>query len=239
MKNNQKNTVIAVLSAICIILLLFLVFSGTKNHVLDTNLKAAKDSIETIKLKNGDLLYEKKGYLLKTQELEEMLEINKKERKELEKKLSSSLASIAVLKGQIKTDTIYLNDTAFIDKNGVFKNKFDYSDEWFSLKGTSVYNGSNFKTSIDNISMEVPLKIGTTKDHKWFVTSENPYIVFTDIDGAELNNIKQKRWGLGIQLGVGAFTGYGATRTSEGIMRSGLTVGVGLYLGIGINYRIL
>ena len=88
--------------------------------------------------------------------------------------------------------------------------------------------------------MEVPLKVGTTKDNKWFVTSENPYVQFTSIEGANIEKAKPKRWVIGIQGGIGGIFGYGISGCSaDGIVRTGWILGAGGYVGIGVTYKLL
>lgn len=88
--------------------------------------------------------------------------------------------------------------------------------------------------------MEVPLKVGTTKDNKWFVTSENPYVQFTSIEGANLEKAKPKRWSFGIYGGVGAIFGYGISGCSaDGIVRTGWILGAGGSVGFGLTYKLL
>ena len=54
--------------------------------------------------------------------------------------------------------------------------------------------------------MNVPLMLGLTDDYKFWVKTDNPYVTFTNIDGAVIDNSsvkKDKRLHHGISLGFG------------------------------------
>ena len=104
----------------------------TKQHdqinKYENNIEALCDSLTTITLKNGDLLYEKQAYLLEIKELEDRLGISRSETKELERKLKSSLSTIAQLRGTIHVDTVICYDSIYI-KDDISYVKFSYKDE--------------------------------------------------------------------------------------------------------------
>jgi hypothetical protein len=208
----------------------------------ETNIKALTDTLHTYELKNGELLYEKQGYIAEKKELEEYIGIKEKEVKEIEKKLKSALATIAKLQAQVRIDTIHTIDSIEAMPDSTIHCHFNYNDKWLALNGVTNVEFDPFKshTIINNINMEVPLKVGTTEDNKWFATSENPYVLFTSVDGANLEKAKPKRWSLGIQGGVGAIFGYGISGCSvDGIVRTGWIVGAGGYVGLGLTYKLI
>ena len=241
-KDNWQNILLGVFGFVIIILLMSTTCTNQKLGKAENNLKALTDTLHTYKLKNGELMYEKQGFIAEKKELEEYIGIKEKEVKEIEKKLKSALATIAKLQGQVRVDTIHMTDSIEVLPDSTYNCHFNYNDKWLSMDGvTSVQlDPFNSHTIINNIGMEVPLKVGTTEDNKWFVTSENPYVQFTSIEGANLEKAKQKRWSLGIQAGVGGIFGYGISGCSaDGIVRTGWILGAGGYVGIGISYKLI
>jgi hypothetical protein len=123
------------------------------------------------------------------------------------------------------------------DENEI-RNNFSFSDNWLSLSGTTIYKDYKFSTTLNNLSMDVPLKIGTTKDNTWFVTTENPYVSFSSIEGASIEKVKPKRFSLSIQTGLGLSYGYGMSGSNDGIVRSGWFFGPALHFGVGVSYKL-
>lgn len=202
--------------------------SNQKIENLDNNLKAARDSVETIMLENGNLLAEKSSYIIKEKELYDIIDITKKEKKEIEKKLNDKIAYIADIESNIKIDTVETIRDSIIYIDSTMFNRFNYDSEWLSFNGIS--NLKTNKTNIFDINIPAPLKFGLTDDYKVFVESENPYLNIsyingTVIDGSNLHKNKSK-WNIGIQGGFGAQYGFIKKQFDMGI-----------YIGFGINYN--
>ena len=237
-KNNWKNILLIVLSCIVIALTMSTAYKSQKLGTAENNIIALTDTIKSYELKNGDLLYEKQGYILKKQELEKYLELKESEINELERKLGSAITTIASLEGQVRVDTIKLVDSIYIEKDIIY-NDFSYYDDWLTLCGTTTYKDNIFNTTLNTIAIDVPLKVGTTADNKWFATSSNPYVSFTNIEGVSLEKAKPKRWAFGFQAGVGVVGGVGICGNSDGFIRSGWVLGAGLYVGLGVSYKFM
>lgn len=203
----------------------------------ENNISALTDTISTYKLKNGELLYEKQGYIAEKEQLSTFIWVQESEIKELEKKLGSAVSTIAKLKQEVKVDTLKLIDSVYIYDDEI-RNDFSFSDNWLSLSGTTIYKDCDFSTTLNNLSMDVPLKIGTTKDNSWFVTTENPYVSFSSIEGASIEKTKHKRFSLSIHAGVGISYGYGMSGSVDGIVRSGWFFGPAVHIGAGISYKL-
>ncbi len=241
MKEKIKTASIVILCILCTVLVCTTTCSRRDNAILENNIAALNDTVHEYKLKNGELMYEKQGFILEKQELEKYLDISKKEVKELEKKLGSALATISKLQAQINIDTLQMHDTVTVEPDSTYTNNFYYSDDWLKLNGTSKFtlNPFDVSTKINNISIEANLKVGMSKDNKFFATSDNPYLKFTQIEGANMVAPQQKRWSVSLQLGVGGFVGLGACfPLPSGTVNTGLVTGVGLYGGIGCSYRL-
>lgn len=239
--SHWKECLILILFFICIALTMSTTCTRQDLNKAETNLKALTDTLHTYKLKNGELMYEKQGFITEKDELEKYIGVKENEVKEIEKQLKSALATIAKLRAEVHIDTIHTKDSVVLLPDSTFQCYFNYDDTWLSLDGvTSIYlDPFNSHTIVNSISMEVPLKIGTTKDDRWFVTSENPYVSFTSVEGANLDKAKPKRWSLGFQIGVGGIVGWGVSGANDGIVRSGWIGGFGGYVGLGITYKFI
>lgn len=240
-KTYWKETVIAILTFICIVLIMSSTCTNRKLNIAENNLQAMNDTLHTYVLKNGELMYTQQGYIARVDELEQYIGIQKKEVKELEKKLKSALATISKLEAQVKIDTVHMHDSVYITPDSVYHSHFNYSDKWLTMDGETSFQFDPFNTHtiINSIRMDVPLKIGTTADDKWFAVSDNPNVVFTSVEGANIEKAKPKKWSLGIQLGVGGVIGYGISGAkNDGIVRTGWFVGAGGYVGIGATYKL-
>jgi hypothetical protein len=241
MKEKIKTTGLIILCVLCLVLIGVTTCQHKDNSILENNIAALNDSVHTYQLKNGELMYEKQGYIAEKAELEKYIGIKESEIKEIEKKLKSALATIANLRAQVRIDTVQMRDSIEVLPDSTYNCHFNYNDKWLAINGTTQVKLDPFNshTILNNINMEVPLKVGMTKDNKWFVTSENPYVQFTQVEGANLDSNKQKRWSLSLQVGLGGFVGYGASfPVHSGTVQSGIVAGVGLYGGLGFSYRL-
>ena len=88
-QSNWKNILLIIFSCIIVVLLMSTTCTKQKLDIANNNIAALTDSIHTYQLKNGELMYEKQGYVLEKEELEKYLEISKGEVKDLEKKLTT------------------------------------------------------------------------------------------------------------------------------------------------------
>ena len=240
-RDNWKNILLVIFFLIIIVLIMSTTCTSQKLGKAENNINALTDTLHTYKLKNGELMYEKQGFISDKNELEKSIGIKEKEVKELEKKLKSALSTIAKLQAEVRIDTIHAIDSVEVLPDSTYNCHFNYNDKWLSLNGTTSIKLDPFNshTIINNINMEVPLKVGTTKDNKWFVTSENPYVLFTSVDGANLDKAKPKRWSIAVQGGIGVIFGYGISGSPDGIVRTGWILGGGTYFGLGITYKLI
>ncbi len=229
-KNKYKDVIIIISIIVIIILLMSTTCINRRNENLTNNIKALTDSVQTINLKNGELLSTKQSLLLEKKELEKYLDINKKEINYLEKKLKSSLALISKMECEINVDTIVMTDSVIINNNTI-DSYFDYKDKWVKLNGHTLFLNNTSTTTINNITMNADLKMGLTDDYKIFVISDNPYLTFNEIDAAAIEGSvvreKKKRWNIGAQIGIGA--GYNLIGKTDKIF-------IGPFLGVGISY---
>lgn len=203
-----------------------------KLDISEQNLIAYKGKMEQLELKNGELITVRDSYIMDKKQLEEELGVTKKEVKNLEKKLESSLAYISNIESQVRIDTVTIvKDSIIYDEGDIAKIHCDYQDEWFGVKVTTDLTGPEITTSLFDITMDVPLKVGLTDNYKLFIQSDNPYVNFTSMEGAVIDGSKlrqkQRKFGLSVQGGFGV--------NYDLISKQ---LGVGPHLGVGVHWRI-
>ena len=208
------------------------------NERLETttqNLIAYKGQLEEVELQNKNLLVAKDSYIATINDLEEQLDITKKEAKEIQRQLDSKIAYISKIEQSVKVEYVeVVKDSIVYVNNQHAIAKFHYNDEWMRFDGENEFQfGNNFDyiTRVKNISITAPLTIGLTNDYQVFVTSPNPYITFTDIEGSVIENSvlrpRKKRFSWGVQFGFG---------TMYDIIDKDLSIGPYGGLGVEVNF---
>ena len=225
-KDYVKNGLLILLTILCIILLLFSKCTADKNERLQNNIEVLIDSVRVTELKNGDLLYSKQILEADNKELAEAVGLEKNKRKEVEKELGEKIKLLAKVDGEIKVDTLILKDTVVETDFGNQIN-FNFKDQYLSLDGTTCLSNGIAQTKINSLSMDVPAFIGKTNNKQFFIRSENPYVSFPNIRVAE-EITRPKKWGLGIQVGIGC----GYNLVDKGFF-------AGPYIGFGLSYNFL
>ena len=219
------------------IVLFLIIILGIKCYTLNKdlnnaihNLNASKDSITTLTLKNGQQLATINSYILDKKQMQEYMNLTKSEMKDLEKKVGK-IGYISNIKTEIQYDTITSYDTVII-KDDITKFNIKHTDEWLKLHGTSYIKDNVATTVLDTISINTPLQVGLTDDYRVWVVSPNPYLKISDIKSTIIKNSqlnkKQKKFGVGIQVGYG--TGY--DMVNKRLLQ-------GPYIGIGVSYNFL
>lgn len=203
-----------------------------KLNTSEQNLIAYKGKIEQLELMNGELITIRDSYLLDKYKLEEELGISKKEVKDLEKKLESTLAYISNIESEVRIDTIEtVRDSIIYINDSDIDVKFNYSDEWMSFNGLTRIRNTQSNTSLRDVNMRVPITIGLTDNYKLFIQSDNPYVNFTSMEGVVIDGSKliqkQRKFGLSVQGGFGV---------NYDLLNKNL--GIGPYLGVGVHWRI-
>lgn len=226
MKNNILCFILGIL--ICLIGI-----GWVRNHyekkldISEQNLKAYKNDIEQLELKNGELVKVRDSYILEKNQLQEQFDLSKQEIKELQNKLQSTITYISKIESKVYIDTIKcIQDSILITQDTIKHTHFKYQDNWLRFNGLTQYDS----IELYNISMDVPLVVGLTENYQIFVKSDNPYVNFPSIEGAAINNTKlvpkKQYWSGGVQLGVGF--GYD-------IITKRATLGP--YLGLGLQFN--
>lgn len=169
----------------------------------EQNWKAAMDSVEHYRLKNGELLAERRSFILSEHEMGDQLNLSKDEIKDLKKQLGSALAQVAKVKSEIRVDSIYIESKPTIVTTDTVSTPFSFKDNWLALDGQFNYGSGVARTNIYNITMSTPLTIGTAENGKFFVSTPNPYLHITDINSVISEKVipKRKHWGIGVSIG--------------------------------------
>ena len=155
------------------------------------------------------------------------------------KNLKDNPLVVTKTKVVFKTDTIVASSDSIVTPDILTNNLFWSANDrnFYDIKGvTSVKSDfSSFRTTVNNLY--IPIGITTDiieKDGQlMFITkSDNPYVNITYMNGGFLNptdskviksHFPKKRWGIGLQLGVGVDKNLGVTP----------------YLGIGASYNLI
>lgn len=191
----------------------------------EQNWKASHDSLEYYRMKNGELMAEKAGFILNLEQLEQELGISKSEIKDLENKLKSKVSTLTKVETQTRVDTLLLQ-TEVIKTDSVVIGNFSHYDEWLAMNGQFRWTPSGSSTTLNNLTMRTPLKVGVTENNTFFVTTPNPYVSITEVEGATINKPKKQHFGIGLNLGVGV---------QYGIINK--QIDFGPQLGIGLNFN--
>lgn len=229
--NHKKIILIAIWLLFMLCVFSYLHNKSNKLEISEHNNMVLRDSLRTLTLKNGEQVSTINSYILKKNELQKYLDISKSEIKELEKKLEGNVAYVSNIKTITKYDSIYVTDTITIEKDNSICFNIDYYDDWLELNGKSRIKDSVATTTFDKIIVPVPLQVGLTDDYRIWVKSKNPYLSITSVEGAVVEgsklNQKQKKFSLGLSVGLGAQ--YGLFNKK---------IDFGPYVGIGLGYRI-
>lgn len=201
-----------------------------KLDISEQNVKAYKNKIEQLELKNGELITTRDSYILKTKELQDVLDVSKKEIRSLEKKLDASLTYISKIESNIKIDTLKTSKDSITYRQDTTDIKFNYRDDWISFNGlTNIFNKES-KTFLYDFDINVPLKMGISENYKIFVHTPNPHVTFSSIEGAVIDGSKlakkEKKWNIGVQAGFGGL--YDIFNKN---------ISIGPYIGAGMEYN--
>jgi hypothetical protein len=93
--------------------------------------------------------------------------------------------------------------------------QFDFSNKWRELAGNVSLKDSIIGMTIDKDIVHIDYTM-VEKDGRVYVSSENPYVRFNDIQGITLSKPKQKRFNIGPNIGM-SFTSDGKIKPSVGI----------------------
>lgn len=192
---------------------------------IEHNWNAARDSIRYWQDEQGNWIAQKSLYILTQENLEDALVEYQDHVKELEKRLGEKLDYITELEGQIGlVDTIYM-ETDTTDHT------FRYEDSWIRLAGASWED----RVRLDELYLPVPLTVGVTGSREFLISTPNPYVHFTSIQGAIIDPLVREdkkrrmheRWMIGVMIGPGLYYDF---------VHEGMGAGIGFQVGVGYRF---
>lgn len=236
---NEKKTLLGYIIEGIVFIAIIAAVWGIYDNRLDTseqNLKAARGHIEQVELKNGELLNSRDSYIATINDLEELLDITKQEVKDIQRQLDSKVAYISKIESEVRVEYIETvrDSIIYVNSNpNIATSTFRYNNKWVDLVGRNEFifgEQFDYKTTIESLSMDVPLNVGLTNDYQIFVKTPNPYVSFSSIEGAVIDNSvlkpRKKRFNWGLQMGFGAM---------YDIMNKNIAVGP--YAGVGAEFN--
>ena len=178
--NKYKSQIILVL---CLLVCGFFLIRSCENNlankrIYDNNVKALTEQMQTWKTKAGDLVAEKTV-------LEGDVKLLKQTNEELYeqvKKLKARPKEVVYVETEIINE---VHDTTFIVDSNYVKKYFDFSDQWRTLTGFVEYNKPNLNLAFTKDITKADFTVAI-RDSKVYVTSNNPHIVYNDIQGVVL-----------------------------------------------------
>ena len=198
--NKYKSQIILIL---CLLVCIFFLIRSCENNlankrIYDNNVKALTEQIQTWKTKTGDLVAEKTV-------LEGDVNLLKQTNEELYeqvKKLKAKPKEVVYIKTEIINE---VHDTTFIVDSNYIKKYFDFSDQWRTLTGFVEYNNPNLNLTFTKDITKADFTVAI-RDSKVYITSNNPHIVYNDIQGVVL---PKKEPMFTISTGPSFSAGYG------------------------------
>lgn len=201
-------------------------------NIYKHNLEISNDLVTNLQLKNGELLSYNNSLIIDKKELEDQLNISKKELKDIEKKLDAAIVYISKIETNTRIDSIIIENVIIERDTNTIVYTFQVSDStYYYIGGKNILNDSLLTTFIDSVLINIPLKVGLDYEKKIFVTTPNPYVNITSIEGAVIDKKyfnNNKKWSLGLHVGFGAQ--YGLVRQKFDF---------GPVLSIGVSYNLL
>ena len=223
LKSNKTHIIYLSFIALLLLILSICVNNCQRNTgVYNNNINALVDSISYYKTKTGEIIASKSI-------LEGDIDLLKKTNSELANELS--LMKVKNPEQAVKIYTEYINnpsDTVWvIDSINItpvnIRKQFNFTDDWRSLQGDVYLNNNELGLTInkDEVYANYTLAI---KDNKVYVTSNNPYIKISDIQGITIPTPKTKHFYVGPSINFG----YDPIQNKPSF-NIGISIGYGLF----------
>ena len=183
--SDWKNLIIFALLVAGIVL--FFKYRSAEKRMYDYQ-NQITDSLTTYKNKIGELYLERSTHITTIKDL-------KKSNSELYNEVKNLKANPVVVT-QVQTVTqvkeITINDTAYIEKPGIYSYPLKYSDQWCAINGKSSIDTNTMKgtTNIDSISIPSDITIDLIERNKnlsFIAKSNNPYVKINSVNGAVIS----------------------------------------------------
>lgn len=198
----KKYATILILGVLLVVSVIFginqFVSKNQWKKINDNNITALTDSIKYYQGKNGELVAEKTLLLgdMNTLEL-----ANKELADKIEDMKLHNPQQVVYIETEIVNE---VHDTAWIiqETDTLVKKDFDFSNQWRTLNGFVQLKDKDLSLSIkeDKVLVNYVLAI---KDNKVYLTSDNPYVQYNEIQGITLPKTRKN-----FSIGVGPAISY-------------------------------
>lgn len=200
MKNKLINIILIVL------LIMALSFSVSKCSSIKReyrdNIEILNDTIHYYKAKDGKQVATIHGYETNIKNLKYLNDSLYKEIKSLKIK-NNKVVTVTKFSGVITNE---LHDTMYIVKhdtiNKGFKHSFNFDNEYRLLEGNVNYQHDSLGINILKDQIMFDYTVAMDKDNVIYIKSNNPYVKYNSISGFTIPKQRNKRFGIGPQIGV-------------------------------------
>lgn len=198
-----KYIIICILALIC----LFAISKCSKYKTLnDDNVAALTDTISYYKSRSNQLVAQKTMLQGDMDLLKKVNDSLYNKVKDINVKNPNNAVYVNTVVHGVQRDTCWVVnvDSIYNNYNREIKKEFDFSDSWRTVQGYTYLKNDTLGTCITKNDVNVDFTI-VQKDNKVYITSNNPYVEYSDIVGiTQTQNVqKVKRWGIGPYIGFG------------------------------------
>jgi hypothetical protein len=227
-----KNNWVTIIFGIVIIVLVLLMMqqcqkSRDQQAISDHNIAALKDSVSYYKGKNGKLVAEKAILYGDKETLKLAYDSLYKKLQSMNVKDPTTAVNIDVNVDNGHQDTAWVieHDSCCLAEDTTIRKDFNFDNQWRELNGYVALSNDSLNLNIekDVVNADITLAI---KDGKAYVSSDNPFLNVTNIEGITVPEYKPM-WSL--TVGPSASLGYDPWHNTFSP-----TVGVSLVIGYTI-----
>jgi len=189
--NKYKSQIILILA---LLVSVFFLIRGCEKQIsnkkiYDNNVKALTEEVQTWKTKAGDLVAQKtvlQGDI-------DLLKLTNEDLYNQVKSLKARPKEVVYVETEIINE---VHDTTFVIDSTYAKKNFDFSNKFRKLSGFVEYKQPNLNLSINQDIVYANFTVAI-KDSKVYVTSDNPFIQYNDIQGVVIPK-SEPRWTLAV-----------------------------------------
>lgn len=222
LSSDEKKHIIKNIALISLFILCIVLFSKniSTKHIAADNIKALTEQVNFYKDKNGKLVAEKTILVGDMNTLKQVNEDLAQQLKDMKVNKPDNVVYIETVIDNSTHDTAW--QVEYIDTS--FIREFDFSNEWRALAGNVNYQNKELKLNIDKDQVFANFTIAV-KDNKAYVVSDNPYILYNDVQGLTLPKYKPM-WA----VTIGPYVGVGIDLNKKIVPNIGLGVSFGYSL---------
>lgn len=189
--NKYKSQIILILA---LLVSVFFLIRGcekqiSNKRIYDNNVKALTEEVQTWKTKAGDLVAQKtvlQGDI-------DLLKLTNEDLYNQVKSLKARPKEVVYVETEIINE---VHDTTFVIDSTYAKKNFDFSNKFRKLSGFVEYKQPNLNLNINQDIVYANFTVAI-KDSKVYVTSDNPFIQYNDIQGVVIPK-SEPRWTLAV-----------------------------------------